>query len=532
MSKSRIFLFFCLSFIFGVFVQSLINVPKLLWLGILIFGIVLASLFWERRKNLVIAGFCLIVLVGGIWRFDGAAGLPTLPTGRQAGQAGGENSIRQFNGKGRIIFQAIVVEEPDVRADNIKYKISAVSIKPFDSAYSLAQGINVNQDLYPERSRRVRPLGDVLVVTKKYPAYRYGDKLEITGKLQTPKSSEDFDYQKYLAKDDIYSVVYYPEIKLLASGQGSWLMEKLLAVKNKFKDSISRILTEPQGAFLAGLLLGEKRGLPADLADAFSRTGTTHIIALSGYNITIIAVSLIALFNFFMLRRSVSFWAAISVIVLFVMMTGAAASAVRAAIMGILVLIATQSGRLYSIRNALVFAGAVMVWLNPKVLVFDLGFQLSFAATLGLLYISPILQKRLEREDEKDLPKSWLGLKGILIATLSAQIAVLPLLVINFGQLSIIAPLANLAVLPFIPLTMLLGFLGAALGIFWNIGGAVLGWLAWLFLTYEIKIIELLAKIPPAAVKFKWNWLGGTIYYAILIWFVWRINRKINVSEN
>jgi competence protein ComEC len=146
----------------------------------------------------------------------------------------------------------------------------------------------------------------------------------------------------------------------------------------------------------------------------------------------------------------------------------------------------------------------------------------------------PVLQKWFEREEKKDLQKNWLGLKEILIATLSAQIAVLPLLVINFGQLSIIAPLANLAVLSFIPITMLFGFLSALGGLIFLPLGNILGWLAWLFLTYEIKIIELLAKIPLAAVKFKWTWLGGGIYYAILIWAVWQLNKKqkTDVAKN
>ncbi len=395
--------------------------------------------------------------------------------------------------------------------------------------------------------------GRALLVAEKYPAYQYGDKLEIFGKLKTPNSDEDFDYAKYLAKDEIYSIVYYPEVKFLQSGQDSWLKAspfdwlraRLFWVKNKFENSINQILAEPQASLLAGLLLGEKRGFSPGLIDDFSRTGTTHIIALSGYNITIIAVALIALFNLFMVRRQISFWLAAAVIILFVIMTGGSASAVRAAVMGILVLIAQQAGRLYSIRNALVFAGAVMIYFNPKVLTFDLGFQLSFAATLGLVYLSPILQRWLTPKAEPAvlsgfaqsnrkniLPKVLLPLKEVLIATLSAQIAVLPLLVINFGRLSLIAPLANLLILLFIPATMFLGFLAGLAGIFWLEIGKILGWFAWLFLTYEIKTIELLAKIPLAAAQFKWNWWGGTIYYAVLIFLIWHFVRKQYISKS
>lgn len=503
MTKSQIFLWFCLSFILGVFVQSLIDLPQLFWLGILILGVILPAMFWSRKQNYAIAGFCLILMVGGAWRFLSTSDI--------------DSSIRQFNDQGKITLIGVISEEPDVRSDNIKYKVAGCQ--------------------YELMGKSFVGTGNFLVVAKKYPAYQYGDKIVLTGKLQTPKSSEDFDYQKYLAKDDIYSIVYYPEIKLAGSEQGSWFMAKLLAVKNKFKESISRILSEPQGAFLGGLLLGEKRGLSPDLMTAFSRTGTTHIIALSGYNITIIAVALMALFNFFMVRRQISFWLSVGVIVLFVLATGAAASAVRAAVMGILVLLAQQVGRLYQIRNALVLAGAIMVYLNPRVLVWDLGFQLSFAATLGLIYILPILQRWFTPDEDKKVFMSGQIKEGafikllkpvklILATTLAAQIAVLPLLVINFGQLSLISPLANLLILPVIPLTMLVGFVAATTGIVWLGLGQILGWLAWLFLTYEIKIAEFLAKIPLAAVSFKWTWLGGLIYYVILAWLIWRLNKK------
>lgn len=513
MTKSQIFLFFCLSFIFGIFVQSLLIFPHPFWLGILILGVMLAAIFWSKDKKIVVAGFCLMILAGGAWRY--------LSTSQV------ERLVTQFNDKGKISLVGVVAEEPDVRSDNVKYAVKVEEVKLLDSSLGLRSG----------PARRINSNGKILVVAKKYPMYQYGDKIEINGKLATPKSSEDFDYQKYLAKDDIFSLVYFPEIKLLASNQGNWLMGKLLFVKNKFKESISQILIEPSGAFLAGLLLGEKRGLPSDLTDAFSRTGTTHIIALSGFNITIIAVALMGLFNFFLVRRQVSFGISVAVIILFVLMTGAAASVVRAAVMGILVLLARQVGRLYQIRNALVLAGAIMVYLNPRVLVWDLGFQLSFAATLGLIYILPIFEQWfILDEDKKDFiygqkrdgafVKSLKSVKLVLATTLAAQIAVLPLLVVNFGQLSLIAPLANILVLPVIPLTMLVGFLSALAGLIFLPLGQIFGWVAWLFLSYEIKIIELLAKIPLAAVNFKWSWLGGGIYYAILFWLIWRFNSK------
>jgi len=505
LSKAQIFLFLCLSFVFGVFIRSLIEIPQLLWLGILISGLVLTAMNWVRNKRILALGFCLMILSVGVWR--------------QETVLADTDYIKQFNDRGKIILAGVVSDEPDVRSDNVKYQIKVDAVR----AYDYAKDVN-NQALSLDETGA---LGEILLTAKKYPQYNYGDRLEVAGQLKTPATVGDFDYQKYLAKDDIYSVIYYPEIKLVGAHQGNWLMEKLFAIKNKFENSIEQILSEPQAAFLAGLLLGEKRGLPQNLTDAFARTGTTHIIALSGYNITIIAAALIALFNFFMLRRSFVFWLSAAAILLFVLLTGASASVVRAAVMGILVLVAQQAGRLYRARNALIFAGALMVLINPKVLVFDLGFELSFAATLGLIYLTPIFERWFAKPEERDkTPGFILAIKQISIATLSAQLAVLPLLIINFGQLSLISPLANLLILPFIPLTMFWGFAAAIVG-FLNLSlGKILGWLAWLLLTYEIKITEFLAQIPAAALKVDWSWLAGTVYYAILLCGAWYFSRR------
>lgn len=493
MTTPQIFLFLCLSFIVGVFVQSLLFFPWLLWPGVLILGIVLTALGWGRRK-IAVVGFCLIAASAGAGRLMQVQNAPS--------------TVWLFNDyPQKLVLVGRVVEEPDKRLENVRYKIKIEELGNGSQLLSVA--------------------GKALAVAKKYPEYHYGDKLELTGKLKTPPELEGFDYRQYLAKDDIHSVIYYPEIKLMASGQGNFIKEKLFWLKNKFEDSLRQILTEPQASLLAGLLLGEKRGFSPELIDNFSRTGTTHIVALSGYNITIIAVALTGLFNFFLLRRGLAFWLAVLIILLFVVMTGASASAGRAALMGILVLLAQQSGRLYNIRQALALAGALMIYYNPRILVWDLGFQLSFGATLGLVYVAPLFQNWWGLKSPEGLPrKSFLGWREILFATLAAQLAVLPLLVINFGQLSLIAPLANLLILFFIPATMFWGFLGGLAGILWPVLGKILVWPAWLFLTYEIKTIELLAAIPLAAIEIKWNWWLGAAYYLVLVYLIRWLNKK------
>ena len=483
MSKSRIFLYFNLSFILGVVASSFVKIP-ILALGIfLIVGIALASIFWAKQWKLVIVSFCLIIFSFGIWRFQQASIV--------------KNNISRFNDEGRMKFNGIVTKEADIRMENMKFEIGDIQIKE-------------NQSFAAK----------VLITANKYPEYKYGDRVEIIGNLQTPKNFDDFDYQAYLIKDNIYSVMYYPEIKLLGRSQGSKIKSVLFFIKDKFKKSISKSLPEPQAAFLNGLILGEKKAMPEELMDSFSKTGTTHIVALSGYNITIIAWAIMSILTFFLISRRTSFWLSVLCIFLFTLMVGAGASVVRASIMGILVLLARKEGRLYNIKNALVFAGALMIYLNPKILRFDLSFQLSFLATIGLIYVAPFFEKIFEKLT------NFMGLREILSATLSAQIMVLPLVLFSFGRLSLVAPLANILILPFIPYTMFLGFVAGLVGIFVGIFGKVIAWLVWLFLSYEIWVAEFFAKWPGAYFGIKINFILMSLFYIIICYVIIYLRKR------
>lgn len=490
LTKSKIFLYFCLSFIIGVAVASFIKIPLLVSGVFLIISLIMIILFQQKRWGLVVVGFCLLFLIAGIWRFHEKSKIL-------------ENDISQFNEKGRIEFVGIVDSQPEIRTENQKIIVEVKIVKNFKDKIT----------------------GRVLITTGRYPEYHYAEELEIIGQLKSPKNFNDFNYQEYLAKDDIYSVIYSPEIKVLAKNKGNFIKSSLFWLKNKFEKSLAKILSEPQFSLANGLILGERATLPKNLTEAFNVIGITHIIALSGFNITIIAESLRRFFNSLMISQNWSFWLAVIFIIGFVTMTGASPSVVRAAVMGILIILAQKTGRLYSIRNALVFAGLVMIFSNPKILRFDLGFQLSFLATLGLVYISPLFEKYFNW-----LPKIF-GLRGIVSITLGAQIAVFPLIMFSFGRLSLIAPMANLLILPLIPQTMFLSFLSGLISWFWLDFGKVFSWLAWLFLSYEIKIAEILAHIPYASLNIKINWFWLVVLYLILWGVVIRLRIKLQNKD-
>jgi competence protein ComEC len=486
LTKSKIFLFFCLSFILGVALSSFVFISPFLIGIFLILAVVFVILFWQRNWKWVVFGFCLIFAVVGIWRF-------------QARAEKSDNDVSRFNGK-KVILTGIADGQPDRRMENQKIVVRAKRVN-FGANGSLKE------------SRSLDAVGKILITAPKYPEYQYGDELKIKGKLQEPKIYEDFDYKAYLAKDDIYSVMYSPEIEIVSNKKGNKIQSVLFKIKNKFEEELFLIFPEPQASLADGLILGVKSTLPQKLLDIFAAVGITHIIALSGFNITIIAEALRRISDYLMVNRYYSFWLTVGLIIGFILMTGASASIVRAGIMGILIILARRVGRLYNIRNALVLAAVIMLYFNPKILRFDLGFQLSFLATLGLVYISPFLEKYFLW-----LPERF-GLRAIAIATLSAQAAVLPLLLFSFGKLSLISPFANLLILPFIPLAMLLIFISAVSGFFWIKLGIFIGWLVWIILSYIIKTAEFLALIPGATINFRINRAWMVVLY-VLLWGV------------
>ncbi|MDP1629528.1 MAG: ComEC/Rec2 family competence protein, partial [bacterium] len=346
------------------------------------------SVFW-RNKPAVLAGFLILVFGLAFWR-------------TQAVLENDNSPVSRFNNQGKVLVRGLIIDEPERRSGNQKLIVSAESLE--------AAGFRENIS------------GKILVTGRRFPEYRYGDRLEILGALKTPEISDDFDYAAYLAKDDIYSLINYPEIKKIGEA-GSPIYRTLFGAKQKIEETIGLILPEPHSSFLAAILLGARKTLPPDLVENFNITGTTHIVALSGFNITIVSSFIIGLLGFFLIRRNIAFWLAVFGIAGFALMTGASPSVVRAALMGILILWAQRESRLYSITNAIVFAGAVMIFVNPKILRYDAGFQLSFLATLGLIYISPIFQKWLQNFR---FPQN---LKEVFYLTLSAQIATLPFII-------------------------------------------------------------------------------------------------------
>src|SRR5581483_5307637 len=222
--------------------------------------------------------------------------------------------------------------------------------------------------------------------------FQYGDEVEIDGKLQLPQkidseNGNSFNYPEYLAKDGIYYLINRAEVKVISSGHGNFLKRQLFRIKNLFLGNLKKVLPEPHSSFAGGLIVAGKKSLPKDLLDQFQKTGTLQIVVLSGYNITIVAEAMIRFFR--SLPGAGGFLAGAVSIILFSLMAGGTSTIIRAAIMALISILAKLTHRVYDARRALFLAGFLMVLQNPRILVYDPSFQLSFMATLGLMTLSP-----------------------------------------------------------------------------------------------------------------------------------------------
>jgi competence protein ComEC len=488
MTKSKIFLILCLSFVAGIFCGQFLNYETMALLAMVF--IMLVTIGWQKKKLIVVGLAGLVLLAGAIrFRVDYT-----------------QNDLAPFYGQ-KLSVIGVISEEPDIRSEKTYLTLNNLEIN--------------NQHLKSK----------LLISVNNFPEYQYGQKLKLEAKIQEPKEYDDFSYKNYLSRYGVDAVSYQPKIELIQGNFGFKPKVYILKFKKYFTGNLSRILPEPQNAFLGGLILGAKHSLPDWLTEQFSRTGTSHIVAISGYNITIIAYGLDKALQRF--KKKISFSVSLISISVFVIATGASASVVRAGIMGALVLIALNVGRVYAISNALAFTAAMMLVISPQVLTFDVGFQLSFVALLGLIYFTPIIEPYFWR-----LPKI---LREVFVATLSAQIFTLPILMFNFGKLSIIAPIVNVLVLPLVPLTMLMGFLGGVLALVWDKLALPFAWAAWVLLTYIMRVVGFFSSLPLAQVSGRMNGVICIIYYLILIssvisyyqfervsnlWYLWKAKLK------
>ncbi len=359
----------------------------------------------------------------------------------------------------------------------------------------------------------------LLKVSKEYRDFQYGDKIKIIGEVEEVENFDDFDFKNYLAKERIFRLMNYPKIFLLEKNQGNILKGFLMKIKYSFSENINRLLPNKEANLLNGLILGEKSDFSDDFREKMNNSGTSHLVALSGFNITIIIGAVLSFLLFIGLSRNYSFWISILFISLFVIITGASLSIIRAAVMGVMAILAVKLGWKYSPRNSLFLAGLIMVLFNPKIIRFDVGFQLSFLATTGLVYFTPFFGKIFRTSKQ-----SFLNWRENISLTLSAQVAVLPLLIIYFGRISLISPISNILILTIVPLAMFLGFLAVIIGFISSIIGTILILPSYFLLKYIIWVIEISGGLGISSIDlgdyreiFFWLAISLVLFFSIFV---------------
>lgn len=395
-----------------------------------------------------------------------------------------------------VIVEGFIVSAPDVRQNNQR-----LTIKP------------TNQET------------NILVVAPRNLDVFYGDIIKVKGILETPENfitsvGKEFNYKRYLANQNIYFIIKDANAEIISRDNGSKLKSLLYRLRSSFMRNIKDVIPPPKSDLANGLILGARGGFDKEMNEEFISTGTIHIIALSGYNVSIVAEGVMNTLGL-VFSQVISIIIGIFVIFLFIIMTGASSTAIRAGIMATILLFARLTGRTYLAGRALIIAALLMLAYDLRVLT-DISFQLSFIATAGVLFLTPkvVLWVRF-------LP-NYFKFRELVATTIAATISVLPILLYITGILSIVSLPTNILILPFIPLTMLFSFIVGVFGFISPILSLPFGYISDLLLSYIFSIIHFFASFPFASVSTRSFPLIITILlYIFLIWWVFRGSRNI-----
>ncbi|RPJ24080.1 MAG: ComEC/Rec2 family competence protein [Chloroflexi bacterium] len=482
-------MWFSLAFLGGIILASLVSLHIFVWITLVIVSVLLlilsqflaprlpASFPLHPFAFILLCAFCL-----GAVRYQ--MSVPRFNAFHIAFY-----NDREYD----MLITGTLVEPPDYRDDytNLRLKVSEVDTGDGNLPAS----------------------GLLLARVSNNQIFHYGDNLRLRGKLKTPPENEDFSYRDYLAAQQIHSYLSSAEVTTLPGRGGNPISAALYGFKEQALEKIYRLFPDPESSLLAGILLGVDTGLTRELQQAFKNTGTAHIIAISGFNISILAALFVTFFSKFLGPRRGALLAAIGIF-FYTILVGGDAAVVRAAIMGSLALFARQIGRRQAALNTLLAVALLMCLWNP-LYIWDVGFQLSFFATLGLILYAEPFSQFANRIITKYFPASAAErftklFSEFVLLTFAAQLTTIPIMAYHFQRISLVSFLANPFILPAQPAVMILGGLAVLLSLVWFPLGQLAGWVAWPFVVYTIRLVEIFDRIPH-----------GTIFLGdFSVWFV------------
>jgi len=481
---------FIISFIIAIWFGSYIYLGASFILALFILSLVLLFFYFsaeENNKKIFLYGIIILI----------SFSLGNLRV--YMGDVYKSSELYFFENK-QIKAEGIILDDPDIRENSTRLTVRLDKIFDGTSTTTVSEKIIAIVSLYPE--------------------YKYGDKLSLNLKLEKVENFEGgegriFNYVGYLRGKGIFYTAPFSQASLISSSNGNFIKRNLYNLKNSFTTSLEKVIPEPESSLLSGILLGIKRSLGEDLLNKFNRVGVSHIVVLSGYNIAVVGKSIISSLHF--LPKNISLFSGITGIILFVILSGASTSAVRAGTMIVLVLILERFNREHQTFKVLLFTLFAMVLVNPLLLAFDPGFKLSVLATAGLIFLSPILSKKFLFVTER------LGLREIISSTISAQIFVLPYILYSIGTLSFVSLPANLLILAFIPLTMFLGFITGLLGFISTYIAFIPGTLTYILLKWQLLVVNISDKVPFGSITIpSFSPILVFLMYGIIFWWIYK----------
>ena len=453
--------------------------------------IVLGGLARGSASAVAVLGVALLGVAAGTWRQEGTDPAAMPPDRSVAALADGSEH--------RLV--GTVTDDPRPRADRLQLVLGELTV---------------------ERAGAAHPMADRLLVwLPRGLDARSGDRLRVTAEVELAEDFDGFAYREYLARQGIGAIARIRDAEVApASGGPAVAMAGLRGV---LLGGLNDLVPEPEAALGAGILLGVRSSIAPEINDAFAAAGLTHVVAISGWNIAIVTALVLALVRPLERRRGGRWTTALlaaSAVGGYVILTGASPSVVRAALMAGAMLVGRLGGSRAHATSALGLAALLMLLAAPAVL-WDVGFQLSLLATAGLIWYGRGIEDRLRRWP------AWL--REPVALTLAAQVTTLPVILVNFERLSLVAPLSNVLVVPIVPLAMLTSALASIGGLVVTaVGGAagdllawVLGGSAWLVLRAMIAIGQLSAAIPLASVEATVPGPLAVAWYPLLALAAW-----------
>ncbi len=447
---------------------------------------------WYVAATGLFIGYVLLRKMSSAWRIPWMAVIAgCVIAAKASGLAAPESFVIDNFTHKSLVVSGVVLSQPHQTVKSLQVRLDNVEVEGVSAAWHGALQLTM-----PVHSQVV-----------------YGDRLQLKGSIKDLTAVEK-GYRAYLENQHIYGVMVWPVMVGQASGYGNAVVGWGIANQENLVEVMQQLLPQDLSAFLLGIVLGSDQMLSEEFDLALKNTGTSHIVVASGYNIGILIVLCMSFSARF--GRYWQIGCCVGAVVGFVLVSGLEPSLIRASFMAGLAMSSVLWGRQRQALHLLFIAGLAMLVINPWWL-FDIGFQLSFMATLSLILFQPSIVKRLPNF----LP-DWL--REIVSSTMAAQIMVYPILLVSFSKVSVVSLLTNVLVLWLIPWLMAGGVLVLLFSLIHQHLGQILSYIVYPWLWYVREIIVLTAQLPFASVTVGFNWFGVALLYVLTLVIYGRIH--------